>query len=102
MTDELKNCPSCGGVLDDNGRCPYCNSKVYDLTDINIDVNSRDRIKLKLKCGENTIIMDCYPANISWERSCAPQVCTGMDGSVYLQGNSENRITLELVSYGLC
>lgn len=101
MTERLKNCPSCGGELDDNGRCLYCKSKVYDLTDISIDVNSRDRIKLKLKCGENTIIMDCYPANISWERSCAPQVYTDMDGSVYLQGNSENRITLELVSYGL-
>ena len=29
--DELKNCPNCGGTLDDNGRCQYCGTKVYDF-----------------------------------------------------------------------
>lgn len=99
MADELKNCPSCGGTLDDTGRCPYCNSKVYDLTDINIDVNSRDKIKLKLKNGEKAMIIDCYPANLSWERSCDPISYRDMSGRLYFKEHSITRFTLELVSY---
>lgn len=99
MTERLKNCPSCGGELDDNGRCLYCKSKVYDLTDINIDLNSHDIIKLKMKCGENTIIMNCYPANISMEQSYSPCTAVHYDGSVFLHGRTETKINLELVSY---
>lgn len=100
MADQLKNCPSCGGTLDDTGRCPYCNSKVYDLTDINIDVNSRDKIKLKLKCGKNTMVVDCYPANISWETTCDTDTCVDIDGKVYsLRRKPWHRINLELITY---
>lgn len=62
---ELKNCPNCGGVLDDTGRCRYCKSKVYDLTDINIDLNSRDILLMKLKVGGQEVIAKCYPTNVS-------------------------------------
>ena len=96
---EIKNCPSCGGTLDDNGRCLYCKSKVYDLTDINIDLNSRDIIKLRMKHGNNTIIMDCYPASVSMEQSCFPYTAVHEDGSVFLRGATETTIKLELVSY---
>jgi len=100
MADELKNCPSCGGTLDDNGRCPYCNSKVYDLTDINIDVNSHDRIKLKLKCGDNTMVMDCYPASLSWDISNDYLDCRAFDGTIcYVKQNPIHTIRLELISY---
>lgn len=63
--EKLNNCPSCGGTLDDNGRCPFCGSKVYDLTDMVINLNSRDRIKLRLTDGKNSTIMECYPAEMS-------------------------------------
>lgn len=100
MSERLKNCPSCGGTLDDNGRCPYCNSKVYDLTDINIDVNSHDRIKLKLKCGDNTVIMDCYPASLSWAMECDDlSTCDYNCEGFFLKRNPCHRITLELISY---
>lgn len=99
MNDKLKNCPSCGGTLDDNGRCPYCNSKVYDLTDINIDVNSHDRIKLKLKCGDRTVVMDCYPANLSWDIEYNDVSYRDYSGGVYcLKRPPCYRITLELIS----
>lgn len=96
---EIKNCPSCGGTLDDTGRCIYCKSKVYDLTDINIDLNSRYIIKLKMTHGNDTIIMNCYPANVSVERSCFPYTAVREDGSVFLRGQTETTIKLELVSY---
>lgn len=64
---ELKNCPNCGGILDDTGRCMYCKSKVYDLTDINIDLNSRDILLMKLKVGGQEMIAKCYPTNVSVE-----------------------------------
>ena len=96
---EIKNCPSCGGTLDDTGRCLYCKSKVYDLTDINIDLNSRDVIKLKMKHGKNTIIMNCYPASVSMEQSYFPCTAVRDDGSVFLKGQTETTIKLELVSY---
>lgn len=58
--EELKNCPNCGGVLDDTGRCMYCNSKVYDLTGVNIDLDTRDILKMKLKLNGQDVIMYCY------------------------------------------
>lgn len=57
---ELKNCPYCGGVLDDTGRCLYCKSKVYDLSDIKIDPLNREPIILQFKCGEESFTMKCY------------------------------------------
>ena len=57
---ELKNCPNCGGVLDDTGRCLYCKSKVYDLTDIKIDPLNREPIILQFMYGEQSFTMKCY------------------------------------------
>ena len=65
--EELKNCPNCGGVLDDSGRCMYCNSKVYDLTDININFDTRDILRMKLKFNGQDMIMNCYPTNAEFE-----------------------------------
>jgi hypothetical protein len=52
-------------VLDDTGRCMYCKSKIYDLTDINIDMNSNDIMLMKVKHGDQTIIMKVRPVNMS-------------------------------------
>jgi hypothetical protein len=37
MIEELKNCPNCGGTLNEAGRCSFCGSKVYDFLTINFD-----------------------------------------------------------------
>lgn len=100
MADKLKNCPSCGGTLNDDGRCPYCNSKVYDLSDINIDVGSRDVVKLKIKMGENTMVLDCYPANLSWntDYDTLDVGRLGDETMCMIRGRTTHRITLELVT----
>ena len=64
---ELKNCPNCGGVLDDTGRCMYCKSKVYDLTDVNIDLDTMDILVFKLKHDGQEIIFNAYPRNFEIE-----------------------------------
>lgn len=39
MIEALKNCPNCGGTLNEAGRCSFCGSKVYDF--LTIDFNDR-------------------------------------------------------------
>lgn len=60
---ELKNCPNCGGTLDDAGRCMYCKSKVYDFTDVKIDLNNREPIFLQLMSNGEPLTVKCYMCN---------------------------------------
>ena len=50
--EKLDNCPKCGGILSDTGRCEYCGAKVYDLFDI--DVNHPKFLRIK---WNNTLIV---------------------------------------------
>lgn len=96
---ELKNCPNCGGVLDDTGRCMYCKSKVYDLTDINIDLNSRDILLMKLKVRNQEVIVKCYPTNVSVEMRPDYDVSRDYSGKLYRTLISNNlEVHLDLVS----
>ena len=63
--EELKNCPNCGGILDDNGRCMYCKSKVYDLRDVKIDLDSNDILAFKIKKNGADIYFYAYPRDIT-------------------------------------
>lgn len=66
MIEKIDNCPNCGAVLDDTGRCKYCGSKVYDLFDIDVsDNHSMKYLRIKTNKGLvlapivcNTIKMD--------------------------------------------
>lgn len=64
---QLKNCPNCGGILDDEGRCMYCKSKVYDLTGVNIDFNTRDVVLLKIKWQDQIVYLKAHPINAEIE-----------------------------------
>lgn len=61
----LKNCPNCGGILDDEGRCMYCKSKVYDLTGMKINLDNRDIVLFKVYCQGQEVIMKGYPTNVT-------------------------------------
>lgn len=63
--EKLKNCPNCGGILDDTGRCMYCKSKVYDLTDINMDMDSTDIMLMKVKYKDQITFIKVRPVSMS-------------------------------------
>lgn len=97
--EELKNCPNCGGVLDDTGRCMYCNSKVYDLTGVNIDLDTRDILKMKLKLNGQDVIMNCYPTNAEFEFHPNNEIYTDYKGVMHTaHRNPDVMVRLELQS----
>lgn len=52
--EKLQNCPNCGGILDDWGKCQFCGSKVYDLCDIDVRVRGNTYIRI---LTDNQIIL---------------------------------------------
>lgn len=64
---KLKNCPNCGGILDDTGRCMYCKSKVYNLTDVNIDMDTRDILLFKIRTNGNDVYFSAKPVHAEIE-----------------------------------
>lgn len=58
--DKLTNCPQCGGILNDFGRCEFCGSKVYDFLciDFGSDPFYRNSAKtyVRIKVGNNEVI----------------------------------------------
>lgn len=55
MIERLENCPNCGAVLDDLGRCNFCGSKVYDLFDIDVS-NNRGIKYLRIKTNKGLVL----------------------------------------------
>lgn len=67
MIEQLKNCPNCGAVLDDTGRCQFCGSKVYDLFDI--DMKNRADKYVRIKTSKGIMIAPIIFNQISLEMS---------------------------------
>ena len=67
MKERLKNCPNCGGILDDAGRCMYCKSKVYDLTDVNINLDTKDILLFKIRANGNDVYFSAKPVHAEIE-----------------------------------
>jgi len=99
---QLKNCPNCGGVLDDDGRCMYCKSKVYDLTDINLDIHSRDIVLVRIKDKDYVWTMKAFPVSISMESTCSPTIVQELCGVPHYvhSGRMEHTINMELRAFG--
>ena len=34
--ERMSNCPNCGSIIDESGRCQHCGSKLYDLFDVDV------------------------------------------------------------------
>jgi len=86
VIEALKNCPNCGGTLNEAGRCSFCGSKVYDF--LTIDFNKREcpsartyvRMRVKDSNGKFKIIiapiivdaveMNSNPAEITMDIHC--------------------------------
>lgn len=73
--ETLKNCPNCGGFLDDFGRCEFCGSKVYDLS--NIDVSNRvgrGKTYIRIRTDNQVILAPVMTTriNITCQQDCFP------------------------------
>ena len=73
--EKLENCPNCGGILDDLGRCEFCGSKVYDLCDIDVtNHGNRGRTYIRIKTDNRIILAPVITnvVNITCSRDCFP------------------------------
>ena len=56
--ERLSNCPNCGGILDDFGKCQFCGSKIYDLCDIDVRTKGGNKGKTYIRIRtDNQIIL---------------------------------------------
>ena len=67
LIERLHNCPNCGGALQDNGRCRFCGSKVYDFVNIDMDSPTRTYIRMRYngKIVLCPIMVDTFTINYS-------------------------------------
>ena len=47
LPERMHNCPQCGGTLQDDGKCRFCGSTVYDFLGIDMDNQSPVFIRMK-------------------------------------------------------
>lgn len=47
IPERLHNCPNCGGTLQDDGRCRFCGSVVYDFLGIDMDKQAPTYIRMR-------------------------------------------------------
>lgn len=92
----LKNCPNCGGILDDEGRCLYCQSKVYDLTGMRIDMDTRDTVLLKIKYGGYDVIMKAYPVHLEANMSTDYSDVSDWGGTTIARIAGPSRMSLNM------
>ena len=60
MLEKLKNCPSCGGILNEAGRCQFCGSKIYDFLTVDFPTDPfkwpNAKTYLRVKCGNKILL----------------------------------------------
>lgn len=47
LPERLHNCPNCGGTLQDDGKCRFCGSVVYDFLGIDLDKRTPTFIRMR-------------------------------------------------------
>lgn len=64
----VPNCPNCGAILDDYGRCKFCGSIIYDFCDIDAS-SSRQKTYIKIKADNKVIIAPIITRHVDMEFS---------------------------------
>ena len=49
IPERLHNCPNCGGTLQDDGKCRFCGSVVYDFLGVDLDKQAPTFIRMRHK-----------------------------------------------------
>lgn len=83
MIEQLHNCPNCGAILDDTGRCNFCGSKVYDLFDIDIS-NNRGSKYIRIKTNMGMIIAPVLFNTIRIEHRESALISAAEDGTLFI------------------
>ena len=67
MIEQLKNCPNCGGILNEAGSCKFCGSKVYDFLNIDFSGHNLPSAKtyIRIRSGNKIYLTPIYVTNVS-------------------------------------
>ena len=65
----VPNCPNCGAILDDYGRCKFCGSIIYDFCDIDVSSTCRQKTYIKVKVDNKVIIAPIITRHVDMEFS---------------------------------
>lgn len=104
MIERLTNCPSCGGTLNEAGRCEFCGSKVYDF--LTIDFNSRAmpsaKTYIRLKVGDKIVIAPVVAntARIDIRPNSMLECADLTEGTRYIPAPCYPEIELDLMVIG--
>ena len=104
MIEQLKNCPNCGGILDEAGRCKFCGSKVYDFLNISFSdphaYSSKTYIRIKTHEGKimvaPVVVRDCSMTM----RSNIDYILPESDSAYFARKPSTTEIDLGLLVTG--
>lgn len=104
--EQLKNCPQCGGILNEAGRCQFCGSKVYDFLAIDFGYTRKNLIKrpktyLRIRdSNDRIILMPVVVTNFS-EKIEAPCIyCNTLGESSYtipMRSNIELEVNFAVI-----
>lgn len=81
--EKLNNCPNCGGILDEAGRCKFCGSKVYDFLNISFDdprSPSYAKTYIRIKVGNRIGILPVYPQTANYTMRSNSYYADNFDG----------------------
>ena len=103
MIERLTNCPSCGGTLNEAGRCEFCGSKVYDFLSINFDHTYRPSAKtyIRIKSNGKIILAPVIVNNASIEARVGEVAASTLgEGTRYIHSSPCIDIELNLAVVG--
>ena len=103
MIERLTNCPSCGGTLNEAGRCEFCGSKVFDFLTISFDRRQMPSAKtyIRLKVRDQIVIAPVVinTARIDIRPNSVLE-CADFDGTRYIPARCYPEINLDLMVIG--
>lgn len=104
MIERLTNCPSCGGTLNEAGRCEFCGSKVFDFLTISFDRREMPSAKtyIRLKVGNQVVIAPVVinTARIDIRPNSMLECVNLMEGTRYIPAPCYPEINLDLMVIG--
>lgn len=90
MIEQLKNCPQCGGVLNEAGRCEFCGSKVYDFLSIDFGCKRNSmsaKTYIRIRANNQIMLAPIIVSNVGITMSSDPHEFPNIDVSFVVVGD---------------